>query len=145
MKLFWSQRFFLGKFDLKNGCKNEFENNIEKKCSWSKNRVSHEIDFKAVWTHESYPTAWGLKWRKNGWNLYKNLPKVELIQIKFDFFSNFPPFFFLYGDQHDTWPPKVHQRWPNDGCQFLVTRQNSINPFFLFADRSLKVETRAAP
>ena len=33
MKLFWSQRVFLGKFDFNNGCKNEFENTNEKNCS----------------------------------------------------------------------------------------------------------------
>ena len=34
-------------FDLKNGCKNELDDNNVKSCSCSRNRVSHKIDFKA--------------------------------------------------------------------------------------------------
>ena len=34
-------------FDFKDGCKNEFKGNNEKSCSWTRNRVSHKIDFKA--------------------------------------------------------------------------------------------------
>ena len=48
-------------FDLKNGCKNEFEDNSEKSCSRFINRVPFKIDFRADWTHESNPTAWELK------------------------------------------------------------------------------------
>ena len=36
-------------FDFKNGCKNEFKDNNEKSCSWSRNSVSHKIDLKAQW------------------------------------------------------------------------------------------------
>ena len=36
-------------FDFKNGCKNELKHNNEKSCSWSRNRVSQKIDFKAQW------------------------------------------------------------------------------------------------
>ena len=44
-------------FDLKNGCKNEFEDNNEKSCSRLKNVVPLKIDFRADWTHESNPPA----------------------------------------------------------------------------------------
>ena len=46
--------------DLKNKCKNEFKDNNEKLCSWSRNRVSHKIDFKAKWPRTAMPTAWEL-------------------------------------------------------------------------------------
>ena len=36
----------------------------------SKIRFPLEIDFRAVWTHESNPTAWDLNWNINhGYNL----------------------------------------------------------------------------
>ena len=34
-------------FDFTNVCKNEFKGNNEKSCRWSRNKVSHKIDFKA--------------------------------------------------------------------------------------------------
>ena len=53
------------KFDLKNGYKNELKDNNEKSYSWSRNRVSHKIDFKAQWAigndrATAMPTAWEL-------------------------------------------------------------------------------------
>ena len=45
---FWCQGIFFHYFDYKNGCKNEFKDNNEKSWSWSRNSVSHKIDFKAV-------------------------------------------------------------------------------------------------
>ena len=41
------KEFFFVNFDFKNGCKNDFEDNIK-------------IDFRADWPHESNPTAWEL-------------------------------------------------------------------------------------
>ena len=41
-------------FDFKNGCKNEFNDNKEKSCSWSRNRVSWQIDFKVQWLRNSH-------------------------------------------------------------------------------------------
>ena len=35
-------------FDFENECKYEFKDNNEKSWSWSRNRVSHKIEFKAV-------------------------------------------------------------------------------------------------
>ena len=61
MKFFWCQGIFFVNLDLKNECKNEFEDNNEKSCSRFKNRVQLKIDFRADWTHESIPTAWELK------------------------------------------------------------------------------------
>ena len=46
---FGVKEFFLVNFYVKNGCKNEFEDNNDKSCSRFKN-----------WTHESIPTAWEL-------------------------------------------------------------------------------------
>ena len=51
MKLFWCQEFFFGNG---NGSDNEFEDNNEKSCSLSRNRVSHKIDFKAVCPRSSH-------------------------------------------------------------------------------------------
>ena len=59
--LFWCQGIFFMKFDLKNSCKNEFKNNNEKSCSWSRNGVSHKIDFKAVWPRNSHADSVGVK------------------------------------------------------------------------------------
>ena len=52
---------FFVNFDFKNGCKNEFQDNNEKSGSCFKNWVPQKIDFRAVGTRESYPTAWELK------------------------------------------------------------------------------------
>ena len=41
---FGIKEFFIN-FDLKNGCKNEFQDNDEKSSSWSRNRVSKKFDF----------------------------------------------------------------------------------------------------
>ena len=61
MKFFVVKEFFFVNFDLKNGCKNEFEDNNEKSCSRIK-KGPLEIDFRADWTHEFISTAWKLKW-----------------------------------------------------------------------------------
>ena len=41
-------------------CKNEFQDNNEKSCSWFRNRVPQKIDFRADEPHESHPPAWEL-------------------------------------------------------------------------------------
>ena len=41
----------------KKRCKNEFKDNNEQLCSWSRNRVSQKIGVTAVWTYKSIPTA----------------------------------------------------------------------------------------
>ena len=51
---FGLKEIFFMTFDLKNGCKNEFEDNNEKLYSWSRNRVSHKIDLKAVWPRNGH-------------------------------------------------------------------------------------------
>ena len=48
------------KFDFKNGCKNEFENNDENHVAESKIGSPLKTDFRAEWTHDSNPTAWEL-------------------------------------------------------------------------------------
>ena len=60
MKFFGCQGIFFISFDFRNEFENEFKDNNEKSCSWSRNRVCHKIDFKAVWPHETIPTAWEL-------------------------------------------------------------------------------------
>ena len=61
--------------NFKNECKNEFQDNRKKWCSWFKNRVLPKIDFRADGTHESHPTAWELtpscRSSKFGLNHYK--------------------------------------------------------------------------
>ena len=52
--------FFMN-FDFKNGCKNEFEDNNEKSCNLSRNRVFHKIDFKAVWPRNDHAASVGVK------------------------------------------------------------------------------------
>ena len=41
-------------FGFRTGCKNDFSDNNEKSCSWSRNRVSHKIDFKAQWPRSGH-------------------------------------------------------------------------------------------
>ena len=55
--IFSCQGFFYNNFDLENECKNDFNDNNEKFCSWSRNRVSNKIDFTAIWTQESIAEA----------------------------------------------------------------------------------------
>ena len=55
------KKFFFVNSDFKNGCKNEFQDNNEKSCSWLKNKVPQKFDFRAAGTQESHPTAWKLK------------------------------------------------------------------------------------
>ena len=45
-------------------CKNEFKDNNEKLCSWTKNRVSHKIDFKAVWPRNGHAASGEVKFGK---------------------------------------------------------------------------------
>ena len=47
MNFFWWQGILFTNFDLKNGYKNEFKDNNEKSCSWSRNKIPHEIDLEA--------------------------------------------------------------------------------------------------
>ena len=47
--------------DFENGCKNEFKDKNEKSSSWSRNRISHKIDFKAVWPIKGHATSVGVK------------------------------------------------------------------------------------
>ena len=61
MKFFWCQEIFFINFDLKNGCKNEFKDNNEKSCCWSKKRVSHKIDFKTQWLRNGHADSVGVK------------------------------------------------------------------------------------
>ena len=59
-----SRNFFLN-FDYKNEYKNELEDNKEKSCSWSRKRVSHKIDFKAVWPRNVHAASVGVKiWKQ---------------------------------------------------------------------------------
>ena len=55
-----SRNFFFMNFDLKNSWKNEFKDNKEKSCSWSRKRVSHKIDFKAVGPRNGHADSVGV-------------------------------------------------------------------------------------
>ena len=44
-----------------NGCKNEFKDTNEKSWSLSRKRVSHKIDFKAVWPRDDHAASVGVK------------------------------------------------------------------------------------
>ena len=48
-------------FELKNWCKNEFKDNNEKLCKWSRNEISRKIDLKAVWLHNGHADRVGVK------------------------------------------------------------------------------------
>ena len=61
-KMFLLSRNFFMNFDLNNSCKNEFKDNKEKSCSWSRNRVSHKIDFRAVWPRNGHAASLGVKY-----------------------------------------------------------------------------------
>ena len=63
MKLCWRQEIFFENFDFINECKNEFEDDNEESCSWSKNRVSLKTDFKAVWPRNGHADSVGVKFR----------------------------------------------------------------------------------
>ena len=61
MKFFGVKEFFRMNLDFKNGCKNEFQDNNEKSCSWSRNKVPHKIDFKAVVQRNGHAVSVGVK------------------------------------------------------------------------------------
>ena len=60
MKFFCVKEFFM-KFDFRNRCKNEFQNNNEKSRSWSLKRASRKIDFEAVWQGNGHTESVGVK------------------------------------------------------------------------------------
>ena len=53
--------FFYMNFDSKNGRENEFKDNNEKSSSWSRNKVSHKIDLKAVLPRNGHAAIVGVK------------------------------------------------------------------------------------
>ena len=60
-EIFWCQGIFFMNFDCKNGLKNEFKDNNETSYSWSRHRVSHKIDFKAVWPGNGHADSVAVK------------------------------------------------------------------------------------
>ena len=60
IRRFWHQEFSFMNYDFKKGCKNEFNDNNEISCSWSKNRVSQKNDFKAVWLRNGHADSVGV-------------------------------------------------------------------------------------
>ena len=48
-------------FYFKNDWKNEFKDNKEKTCSWSRNRVSRKISFKFQWLRNSHADSVGVQ------------------------------------------------------------------------------------
>ena len=69
-------------FDLKNSWKNEFKDNKEKSCSWSRKRVSHKIDFKAVGPRNGHADSVGVndlkKLISTNWSKIHNKKSVLL-------------------------------------------------------------------
>ena len=61
MIFFCVKEFFFINFDFENECKNELRDNNEKSCSWSRNKVSHKIDFKAVCPWNGHAANLGVK------------------------------------------------------------------------------------
>ena len=61
MKFFGAKDFFYMIFDFKNGCKNKFNDNNEKSCSWSRNKVSCKIYFNVQWLRNSHADSVGVK------------------------------------------------------------------------------------
>ena len=61
MKFFGVKEFFFINLDFKNGYKNEFQDNNEKSCSFSRKRVSRKIDFKAQWLRNVHADSVGVK------------------------------------------------------------------------------------
>ena len=57
MRFFGVKEFFHMIFD----SKNEFKDNNEKLCSWSRNSVSRKIDFKVQWLLNSHADSVGVK------------------------------------------------------------------------------------
>ena len=53
--------FFFMNFDFKNELENEFWDNKEKSCSWSRNTVFHRIGFKTVWPRNGHADSVGFK------------------------------------------------------------------------------------
>ena len=66
--IFGVKKFFYMHYDLKNGCKNEFQGHNEKSCSRSRNRVSHKIDFKVIWTRNSHAARVGVNFSKKSYD-----------------------------------------------------------------------------
>ena len=60
MKFFYAKEFFYMILYFKNDCKNEFKDDNEKSCSWSRNMVYHKIDFKAVWPRNGHAASVGV-------------------------------------------------------------------------------------
>ena len=52
--------FFFLTSGLNNWCENKFRENNEKSCSWSRNRVSNNIDFRAVWPRNGHAARVGV-------------------------------------------------------------------------------------
>ena len=49
MKFFGAKEFFYVIFEIKNGCKNEFKDNNEKSCSWSRKRDKGVKGSRKIW------------------------------------------------------------------------------------------------
>ena len=76
---FTVKEFFRMNFDFKNECKNECKDKKEKSWSWSRNKVSHKIDFKPVWPRNGHADSVGVK---NGQNEYLIRDENNLLFFK---------------------------------------------------------------
>ena len=64
IKFFGGQGIFFKNFYSRNGCKNEFKDNNEKSCSWSRKSFSHKIDFEALWPRNGHAASVGVNLNK---------------------------------------------------------------------------------
>ena len=76
MKLFLSTKFFR-KFNLKNRCENEFDNNSENYAANPKIGFITKSNFESILTHESPPTTW---------ELYRETPQGKTEDSQYSFF-----------------------------------------------------------
>ena len=86
MKIFGEEfgKEFFYEFWLKNSCKNGFKDNTEKSYSWSRNRVSHKIDFKAVWPRNGHADSVGVRIKMNHYiDIKIQHDKLQNFELKF--------------------------------------------------------------
>ena len=68
-------------FDFKIWYKNEFKDNNEKSSSWSRRRVSHKIDFIAVWPGNGHVDNVGVKFYFQVFATHDFTLLMEAVQI----------------------------------------------------------------
>ena len=86
MIFFDVKEFSFMNFDFKNGCQNEFKDNNEKSCSWSRNRISHKIECKGVWPRNSHADSAIVNFTVIYSKICRNVFVAHLIDAEFPYF-----------------------------------------------------------